>query len=64
MPRLLARLIPAIALASVVYTIYLLIKYITSSSGMTKIDRTRLVFAAIIAAVSLVLIFSVTLTSG
>lgn len=64
MPRLLARLIPALALASVVYTIYLLIRYAASTKVFSKQDRTRLIFAAIMSVVLVVLLFSVTLSSG
>lgn len=64
MPRMLARLIPAIAVAAVIYTLYILVKYISSEDVMSKTDRTRLIFSAIVAIVSLVILLSVTVSSG
>lgn len=62
MPRLLARLIPAIVFGALVYLMFLLIKY--SVRGLSSKERTRIVFVAIIAVASIIALLSVTVTSG
>lgn len=63
MPRMLARLVPALLISGIIASLYYLVKYIREGQ-MTKQDRTRLVFAVIVAIAALIALFSVSFTSG
>jgi hypothetical protein len=60
---MLARLVPALLISGIIASLYYLVKYIREGQ-MTKQDRTRLVFAVIVAIAALIALFSVSFTSG
>jgi len=64
MPRMVARLIPVIAIGSLVYLMYLLVRVALQSRAVTKRDRTKMVFVAIMAFAATVILFTMTATSG
>ena len=60
MPRMVARLLPAIAIVSLLYFLYLLFRYIFKS----EYDRTKMVFVAILTVASTIILFMMTATEG